>query len=143
MFIFQSDKYLKTVQSMAQSRHALDSISIYFIICFYNGASYFRSINCLKYTSKIRMIKLENFHKFCRKKHVKYVIHIGDNTMRKWKTYIKFIWQLRLFTSDPGIRGTAELRGDSILYIKSYNKVCWIVASACGSNVHTNLYQWS
>ena len=33
----------------------------------YTDAENFRGTNCLKYPSKIRMIKLENVHKFCRK----------------------------------------------------------------------------
>ena len=49
----------------------------------YNGALYFCGTNCLKYTSKIRMIKLENVNKFCRKMgNTSYIFIIGDNTIR-------------------------------------------------------------
>ena len=46
---------------------------------------------------------------------MKYVIHIGDNTMRKWKAYVKFIRHLRLFILD-----TAEIWGETIFYLKEY-----------------------
>ena len=48
----------------------------------YTGASYFRGTNCFKVHIKIRMIKLENVHKFCRK-NMKYVIQTGDKYKEK------------------------------------------------------------
>ena len=50
----------------------------------YTDASYLCNVNCLKNTSKTRMMKLENVHNYILyEKHVNYVIHIDENTMRK------------------------------------------------------------
>ena len=48
---------------------------------------------------------------------MKYVIHIGDNTMRKWKTYVKFMTVEIVYIGYRGIRGTAEIWAETITFI--------------------------
>ena len=67
-------------------------------------------LNCLMYTSKIRMIKLENVHKYSRKKHV--------NRRHNGTLNLYGGWDWQLFISDA-----MEINGQRYFTFLSYS---WI-----------------
>ena len=78
----------------------------------YTGALYFHSTNCLKSTSKIRMIKLENVHNFFWKNmlNMSYILVMIQWEIERHSLNLYGSWDC--FVSD-----TVELQGETIVLL--------------------------